>query len=306
MVVRCCLNSSTEVLTINPYSGDAGKYYITAVYTACDHSEGTEVRDKKAATCTQFGYTGDTVCTECGEVLTAGKDIKPTGHGQLYAADKNVYRTDRSGKVVYKDGRPVYSVRVKSTGTCVEPGYSGDMLCKTCGEVAEKGRLVKGAHVYSEEEYEYHSDHYCSHSDWSESWVEYECTLCGDIKRVYEGYKHMYNKQSTVDAVAATCLTPGYSGDVYCSYCDSIVEYGHVIPAKGHRWMSPVTTLAPTATTEGKASVVCASCGMSKVVTLPRSLTSASFDMQLPTTPDGYKTPPVITGVDSDKISVFS
>ena len=38
---------------------------------ACTHTN-TEVRDAKAATCTEEGYTGDTYCADCGEKLASG------------------------------------------------------------------------------------------------------------------------------------------------------------------------------------------------------------------------------------------
>ena len=34
----------------------------------------------KAATCTEDGYTGDEVCTICGEIVKKGEVIKATGH----------------------------------------------------------------------------------------------------------------------------------------------------------------------------------------------------------------------------------
>ena len=43
------------------------------------HKE-TEVRDAKEPTCTEKGYTGDTYCKACGELLEKGKDIDALGH----------------------------------------------------------------------------------------------------------------------------------------------------------------------------------------------------------------------------------
>lgn len=44
----------------------------------CEH-EYTKVEGKKDATCTEAGYTGDTVCEDCGAVVTKGEDIA-AGH----------------------------------------------------------------------------------------------------------------------------------------------------------------------------------------------------------------------------------
>ena len=40
----------------------------------------TEVKNAKAATCTEAGYTGDTYCADCGEKLEDGKTIEATGN----------------------------------------------------------------------------------------------------------------------------------------------------------------------------------------------------------------------------------
>ena len=45
-----------------------------------NHDGGTEVKNAKAATCTEKGYTGDTYCKGCGVKLSDGTDIPATDH----------------------------------------------------------------------------------------------------------------------------------------------------------------------------------------------------------------------------------
>ena len=45
-----------------------------------NHDGGTEIKNAKAATCTEKGYTGDTYCKGCGVKLSDGKEIPVTGH----------------------------------------------------------------------------------------------------------------------------------------------------------------------------------------------------------------------------------
>lgn len=45
----------------------------------CVHTN-TEIRDQKDATCTQDGYTGDTWCIDCGELISSGETITALGH----------------------------------------------------------------------------------------------------------------------------------------------------------------------------------------------------------------------------------
>ena len=45
-----------------------------------NHVGGTEVRNVKAASCTEDGYTGDTYCKGCGVKLSSGELITASGH----------------------------------------------------------------------------------------------------------------------------------------------------------------------------------------------------------------------------------
>ena len=45
----------------------------------CEHKN-TEIRNNKAATCTEDGYTGDTYCLDCGEKIAEGEVIAALGH----------------------------------------------------------------------------------------------------------------------------------------------------------------------------------------------------------------------------------
>ena len=57
----------------------AEKQTKTEDIPATGHGE-TEIQNAKEVTCTVDGYTGDEVCTVCGEVVTAGEIIPATGH----------------------------------------------------------------------------------------------------------------------------------------------------------------------------------------------------------------------------------
>lgn len=52
---------------------------VTEALTADLHQD-TKVVNAKPATCTEDGYTGDTVCAACGKVLAKGEVIKALGH----------------------------------------------------------------------------------------------------------------------------------------------------------------------------------------------------------------------------------
>lgn len=64
-----------------------------------------EVSDKKAATCTKAGYTGDTYCKDCGELLKTGKETDALGHtwGKGKVTRKSTYTA--AGQITYTCSR---------------------------------------------------------------------------------------------------------------------------------------------------------------------------------------------------------
>ena len=85
------LNPSAEYTHINvSYNRLSDKEAVTGQYIDWDeqnfifgeqnHEHVTELRNDVAPTCTDSGYTGDEVCTICGEVTSQGEVIEATGH----------------------------------------------------------------------------------------------------------------------------------------------------------------------------------------------------------------------------------
>ena len=76
----------------------------------------TALKNARAATCTEDGYTGDEVCRTCGETVRQGTVIPATGHD-----------------TELKNAR---------AATCTEDGYTGDEVCRTCGETVKQGTVI--------------------------------------------------------------------------------------------------------------------------------------------------------------------
>ena len=90
----------------------------------CEHKN-TEVRNQTDATCTEAGYTGDTVCKGCEVIVKAGTVIEAKGHDA--------------------------ETRNAKEATCTKDGYTGDEVCKVCDTVVEKGTEVKAlGHDFTE------------------------------------------------------------------------------------------------------------------------------------------------------------
>jgi hypothetical protein len=91
--------------TANYIGKDAGNYEIESVEITitrqpCEHKGGTESVDKVAATCIEAGYTGDTVCEICGEVIEGGEEIPATGHSYKSEITKEATAKEE-GEITY-------------------------------------------------------------------------------------------------------------------------------------------------------------------------------------------------------------
>ena len=86
---RICSHDASHTETKDCHGGTAN-CHAKAICTDCGqpygklapakHDGGTELKNKKDATCTEKGYTGDTYCKGCGEKLSDGKEIPVTEH----------------------------------------------------------------------------------------------------------------------------------------------------------------------------------------------------------------------------------
>lgn len=68
----------TEDGSVTVICDDCDEVLSTETLPATGHS--TVVKNAKDATCTEPGYTGDKVCTVCGETVKTGEVIPATGH----------------------------------------------------------------------------------------------------------------------------------------------------------------------------------------------------------------------------------
>ena len=140
-----------RVLTVSEDGTAARTYEITMAEETCAHAN-KEVRDEAAATCTEKGYTGDTWCNDCGELIESGAVIPATGHKNTVL--QNTY-----------------------AATCTENGYTGDTWCDDCQKIVSTGSVItsKGhawdAGVITREPTE------------AEDGVKtFTCTVCGETK----------------------------------------------------------------------------------------------------------------------------
>ncbi|MBO6016281.1 MAG: leucine-rich repeat domain-containing protein [Lachnospiraceae bacterium] len=102
--------------------------------SVCAHAN-TEIRNAKAATCNEAGFTGDTYCKDCNQCVKAGTAINAFGHD--YDAPSYVWS---------KDGRTCTATAVcKRTGCAA--AAQGHTLTETVNATGKEGK--KGVTTYT-------------------------------------------------------------------------------------------------------------------------------------------------------------
>lgn len=178
--------------------------YCTRCWAAepqCEHPD-VVVKYASDATCTEEGYTGNTFCKICNEMVTKGEAIPPLGHTYEYGS------CIRCGEMEPQCEHLITIVKNEVNATCTEDGYSGDTVCQTCDEVVAAGKVIPAlGHTYEDG----------------------GCTVCGEKE---PGCSH--SQTHTENAVEASCIQEGYSGDTYCELCGEMIEEGQTIPNTEH------------------------------------------------------------------------
>lgn len=140
-----------RILTISEDGSETHTYEVELTgEAACEHSD-TVIERAVEATCTENGYTGDTICQNCRTVVKAGEIIPATGHSIV--------------------------VLNKKDAACETEGYTGDEKCTVCGEIVKSGTVIAATgHTYN-------SGVVTKEPTETEEGVKtYTCTVCGATK----------------------------------------------------------------------------------------------------------------------------
>ena len=220
--------------------------YVDGVCTACGAEdpdyvapcthENTETKNAVAATCTEDGYTGDTVCTDCGETLQTGSVIPATGHTVV---------TDAAVEA-----------------TCTTDGKTEGSHCSVCGTVIVAQEIVpaKGHTVVDVPEVP-------ATEESAGTTAGTKCSVCGEILSGCEtipplSHEHVWD--GGVETKAPTCTEAGEM-TYTCSACgETRVE---TIAPKGHSYK--VTVSYNSDYTEVTYTYTCSACGDSYSETVP-------------------------------------
>lgn len=233
-----------------------------------DNHSLTKVINKKDATCTEDGYTGDTVCAICGKEITKGEAIEAKGH--IEAIDAAVEPTcTEPGKTEGKHCSVCNEVLVAqevipATGhkeetvpgkeaTCTDTGLTDGTRCSVCGTVIKAQEEIP-AKGHSWNEGEITTSPTCENAGVK----TYTCTVCNATKT--EAIDATGHTPVEVAEQPATCTEAGHKAGTKCSVCEAILSGMEEIPATGHTEVidaAKAPTCTETGLTEGKHCSVC-------------------------------------------------
>ena len=251
------------------YDGYKEVESTNGVIKAKDHTPGAAYIVN--ATCTEDGciYAEKKICSVCGEVVgnTSAKDKVITAPGHKYEETELVAATCNHPGVAVKqcsecdkyelvndnqsfsdtNGVKNYITAQKTKhvasdklanvkeATCTEEGYTGDVVCKFCGEVMKPGEKTKMVdHTPVDVEAKAPT---CTEPGVTKGTV---CSVCKKVLSAQETVPALGHDPKLVNAKDATCTEAGYTGDKVCTRCNVTLEKGKDIKALDHNFVKGV------------------------------------------------------------------
>ena len=238
----------------------------------------TEVRNQKDATYKENGYTGDTYCKDCGKKLETGTVIpklveKEHDYGEWvldqaptckkYGARHRICKNCGDREVDVLDKVDHSWELVSTTPATCTIGEIQHYKCSVCGETKDV-TLSNPLGEHSWDEGKVTKEATCT----EDGEKTYTCTVCNTTKtEVIPATGHQHKEVR--NAKKATCTEDGYTGDTYCTDCNTKLESGTVINKLGHTWDNGVITKEATETEEGVKTYTCKTCGETKTEKIP-------------------------------------
>lgn len=183
----------------------------------------TIIINKKKATCTEEGYTGDLYCKDCRTTIRTGSSIPAKGHtwGQWKTTKK---------------------------ATCTEAGIETHE-CRKCGKTEERETKVLG--------HDWDEGKVTTPATCTEDGVRtYTCKRDASHTK-QEPIPKTEHTAVVVPAKAATCTETGLTEGKECEVCHATLVKQEVIPALNHDWDDWKVTKEATCTETGVKTRTC-------------------------------------------------
>ena len=138
--------------------------------------------------------------------------------------------TDTKTETLPATGHDTQLVGAKAA-TCTQDGYTGDEVCKTCGETVKKGEVIPA--TGHDTQLVGAKPATCTQDGYTGDEV---CKTCGVTVKKGEVIPATGHDTEIVGAKDATCTEDGYTGDEVCKTCGETVKKGEVVKATGHHY----------------------------------------------------------------------
>ena len=248
-----CVDKGVETFTCS----NCQNSYTQEIAATGVHTEATREENRMEATCGADGsYNLVTYCSVCTQVLKT------------------------EAKVIPATGAHNYESEVTVEPTCIAVGER-TYTCTVCQDSYTE-EIEKAPHTVSQEYTTENGKHYHKCTTEGCTYVEDEaecsggeatckdlavCEICSEAYGELDPKNHV-GGTTIKDASAATCTTPGYTGDTYCLGCDTKIADGESIPTASHHYSSSVTKEA-TCVEAGVRTYTCSGCGYSYTEEIP-------------------------------------
>lgn len=249
------------------YANQAGHDYIrdqvlNSLKAPCKHTN-TTVANKKTATCKEKGYTGDTVCADCGIVITKGSEIGKTSHSYGAWSESKAPTCTATGeekrictKCSQTETRPLDAKghswdkgTVTKEPTCTAKGTK-TITCATC-KLTQTESVDMIPHAWDAGETT--KEPSCT----AEGQKTVTCTSCKKSQtQTLEKLPHDWDEGTTT--IEPDCKNEGEE-TFTCASCSTTKT--EVVPALPHTWGEITVTKQPSCTEAGEKSSVCTVCG---------------------------------------------
>ena len=249
-----------------------------------DNHSLTEVRDSREPTCTEEGYTGDTVCSVCGTEIKKGEVIPALGHSwsewtvttpaSCTATGEETRTCDRCAATEKRELAKTGHTEVVDPAveaTCTEPGKKEGKHCSVCDAVIVEQEVIPAkGHT---EVVDPAVEATCTATGLTEG---KHCSVCNEITVAQEVVPMKEHTAVTVPGKAATCTEAGLTDGEKCSVCGKELKAQETIKALGHSWDEGKVTTAPTYEKTGVKTYTCGICKATKTESIPQLVNSGS------------------------------